>query len=192
MPESFNAPRKLLARILSGEPLTLYFPAGESGLQPGSEENRKAWSAFVAALDSLCRTGGVQRITVTGYSSPEGNWQDNEQLARKRAEALKTYITGYCPESHIEVPIAWEAESWKELTRRIETSSMPSKDRVLRIIRSVGIFSGREMRIREMDNGKTWKYLTDTYFPALRRAEVRVETGRNVLTKENKNKQHKK
>ena len=34
----------------------------------------------------------VQSISIEGFASPEGRWAFNEQLSKKRAEALKDYL----------------------------------------------------------------------------------------------------
>lgn len=154
----------------------IYFPQGGMKILPEHELNREAWHTFVSELDSLRLRGGniVLGITVTGYSSPEGGYQANDRIAKRRAQALKSFLDTRYNSDVVEIRTEWVAEDWDRLAQIVRDSDMPDKDKVLDIIDNVDIFKGREMRIRELSGGKPWAYMLREYFPKLRCASCRI------------------
>lgn len=153
-----------------------YFPAGGMKILPEHGLNREAWHTFVGELDSLRLRGGnlVLGITVTGYSSPEGGYEANERIARRRAQALKKFLETKYDSDAVEIRTEWVAEDWDRLAQIIRDSDMPDKDKVLDIIENVDIFKGREIKLRALSGGRPWAYMLREYFPKLRYASCRI------------------
>lgn len=154
----------------------IYFPVGGMKILPEHELNREAWHAFVSELDSL-RSGGnntVMGITVTGYSSPEGSYESNGRIAKRRAEALKRFLETKYNATLVEIRTEWVAEDWDRLKELIGGSEMEDKEKVLDIIENVDIFKGRENKLKALSGGKTWAYMLKEYFPKLRCASCRI------------------
>lgn len=154
----------------------IYFPVGGMKILPEHELNREAWHTFVSELDSL-RSGSsntVMGITVTGYSSPEGSYDSNDRIAKRRAQALKSFLETKYNSTLVEIRTEWIAEDWDRLAELVRASDMEDKDRVLDIIDRVGIFKGRENRLKALSGGKPWAYMLKEYFPKLRCASCRI------------------
>lgn len=154
----------------------IYFPVGGMKILPEHELNREAWHAFVSEIDSLRSSGKntVMGITVTGYSSPEGSYQSNDIVAKRRALALKKFLETKYNSTLIEIRTEWIAEDWDRLADMVRASGMADKDKVLDIIENTDIFKGREIKLKALSGGKTWTYMLKEYFPKLRCVSCRI------------------
>lgn len=155
----------------------IYFPNNSFTILPDHYLNRKAWSRFTAEVDSLLTRSGntLLGIIVTGYSSPEGDYQKNDGLARQRTMALKDYLERKFRNLYVEFHTGRIAESWDDLTERIAASDMPEKEAVLSIIRDTYGFDEREAKLKNLSGGKPWAYMVENFFPLLRRASCRID-----------------
>lgn len=154
----------------------IYFPVGGMKILPEHELNREAWHNFVNELNTL-RSGGnntVMGITVTGYSSPEGSYESNEVVAKRRAEALKSFLETQYGSTLVEIRVEWVAEDWDRLAEMVRASGMDDKEQVLDIISKVDVRNGREAKIKALSGGKTWAYMLKEFFPKLRCATCRI------------------
>lgn len=170
------APKKETVIEHAGYRADIYFPVGGMKILPEHELNREAWHTFVSEIDSL-RSGGsntVLGITVTGYSSPEGGYESNDRIAKRRAQALKRFLETKYNSTLVEIRTEWVAEDWDRLAELVRASDMADRDRVLRIIDEVDIFKGREMKLKALSGGKPWAYMLKEYFPKLRCASCRI------------------
>lgn len=154
----------------------IYFPVGGMKILPEHELNREAWHAFVSEIDSLHSNGGntVLGITVTGYSSPEGSYEANDRIAKRRAQALKSFLETKYNSTQVEIRTEWVAEDWDRLAEIVRASDMEDKDKILDIIGNVDIFKGLEMKLKALSGGKPWAYMLKEYFPKLRCASCRI------------------
>lgn len=152
-------------------------------------ELSRADTLFVSLLGdtSQCR---VVDVTVTGYASPEGEWNYNRTLSEKRAAGVLDWILSSYPmlASQCKVRSFGEGEDWKGLCNSISSGNMKGKDEVLSIINRFGIHQGRELKLMQYAGGEPYRYMYRNYYPALRRVEIEVsyyfiekaENGSNV------------
>lgn len=154
----------------------IYFPVGGMKILPEHDLNREAWHTFVSEIDSLRSASGntVLGITVTGYSSPEGSYQSNDVIAKRRSLALKKFLETKYNSTLVEIRSEWVAEDWDRLADMVRESEMADKYKILDIIENVDIFKGRENRIRALSGGKSWAYMLKEFFPRLRCASCRI------------------
>lgn len=154
----------------------IYFPVGGMKILPEHDLNKEAWHTFVSEIDSLRAATGntVLGITVTGYSSPEGSYQSNDVIAKRRALALKKFLETKYNSTLVEIRTEWIAEDWDRLADMVRVSELADKDKILDIIENVDIFKGRENRLKALSGGKTWAYMLKEYFPKLRCASCRI------------------
>lgn len=154
----------------------IYFPVGGMKILPEHDLNKEAWHTFVSEIDSLRGSGSntILGITVTGYSSPEGSYQGNDVIAKRRALALKSFLEMKYNSAIVEIRTEWVAEDWDRLAGIVRASDITDKDKVLDIIENTDIFKGRENRLKELSGGKTWAYMLKEYFPKLRCASCSI------------------
>lgn len=117
----------------------------------------------------------IDSITICSYASPEGVYERNVWLARKRAEAARRFIVNNIPEGSSlngdKIKLQPVAENWEGLKQEIEANyTLQNKDRVLRILNSNVGNDTKKWRIRNLDNGYTWHYIIVNHMPRLRLA----------------------
>lgn len=158
--------------------LFLSYPVGFSGINALFSDNATELAKIDRLLLPLLRNPHrrIRRIRVTGYTSPDGIYQDNEQLSRKRAQDFVRYLRSVYPlPVGIPVRTAWVAEDWVGLRDYLVQTDLPFRNRALSIIDHVGIFEGRERQLMELDGGNFYRNIKRTIFPKLRRIELVVE-----------------
>ncbi len=117
----------------------------------------------------------IDSITICSYASPEGVYERNVWLARRRAEAARRFIVNNIPEGSSltgdKIKLQPVAENWEGLKQEIEANyTLQNKDRVLRILNSNVGNDTKKWRIRNLDNGYTWHYIIVNHMPRLRLA----------------------
>ena len=115
------------------------------------------------------------RIHLKGFASPEYRYEHNHRLARNRTLALKAHISNQFDLPDNVFRISYVAEDWHGLIEMMQNVDVPYKAQVLDIINNVGIFDGREDRLRELKNGVPFRFMLDNLFPQLRRTEFKIE-----------------
>ncbi|MDD2438274.1 MAG: hypothetical protein PHF41_12105, partial [Massilibacteroides sp.] len=116
----------------------------------------------------------LRRLVVTGCASPEGSYASNEQLAKGRAEGFKRYlIKTYELLDHTLFEVNHIAEDWDGLLRLLEKADIPAKEEVIGIIRTKGVFEGREKQLMDLKGGVPYREMMKKLFPQLRRIELR-------------------
>lgn len=131
-----------------------------------------------AVIDSLERAGAFEGATleVVSYSSPEGNYDYNLALSRKRANALRRYLVGKYPVLDGKVSINPDSESWGDLRRAVVSDdrlSDESRTRILDIIDSSAAPDSKEASLKALPE---YKSLYRNFFRAIRYAEIVVRT----------------
>lgn len=154
----------------------VYFPVAGMAINPKLGMNKEKWEEFVTELDSLCadKSNLLIGVTVTGYSSPEGSYASNDQIAKQRALALKRFIEERYGNKMLDIRTEWVGEDWDGVVSLLKESAMPYKEEVLNVISRVGIFQGREMQVRLIDGSRPWQWMLTNIFPQLRRTTCKV------------------
>lgn len=155
------------------------YPAGFSGINALFSDNATELAKLDRLLLPLLNNPRlrIRRLLVTGYTSPDGIYQDNEQLSKKRAQEFVRYLrTAYPLPASATVRTSWVAEDWDGLRQLLVDTDLPFRNRALSIIDHTGIFEGRERQLMELDNGNLYRTMKRILFPLLRRIELVVET----------------
>ena len=161
------------------EGAVLYFdyPLGKDDIYPDYKNNREEISKVDQILAPLTdnRFSTLSRLRIRGYSSPDGPYGDNEQLAKARSGLFARYLRDAynIPRSSIEV--SSEADDWEGLIDLLQEYRPPYTDAALDIIRRYGIFNGREKQLMGLQGGAPYKDMLYRFFPKLRRIEVVVQ-----------------
>ena len=135
----------------------------------------------LAAIEQAIRTvtdnpdATLVRIHLKGFASPEYRYEHNHRLARNRTLALKAHIRNQFDLPNNVFRISYVAEDWRGLMEAMKKSDVPHEAQVLDIINNVGIFDGREEKLRALENGVPFRFMLENLFPALRRTEFKIE-----------------
>ena len=124
----------------------------------------------------LVNSPRVDSITIYAWSSPDGLYNKNRSLSRKRANSAKRLLLQHSPDSAKlnsgKIKISPIAENWEGLTALVkEGYSRKDREKVLAILGDDTMGSDNKKReLKKLDKGRTWKYLADNYLPQLRAA----------------------
>jgi len=125
-------------------------------------------------IGSLRKSMKIDSITIYAYASPEGVYEHNAMLARKRASAARDFIISNVPEGKdfskekiITKPVAENWGGLREAARR--NYRRWDRKRVLSILDDATISDAtREWRLRQLDGGISWKWMRIHLMPELR------------------------
>ena len=99
-------------------------------------------SKSLKKLDELIKNkliiSNLDSIIIVASSSPDGNEVYNLNLSKKRAESVKTYITGKYPMIKNKLIRAlYTGENWTDFKRMIETDkNIPYREKLISIIKT--------------------------------------------------------
>lgn len=160
------------------ESLVLYFdyPIGKDDIYPDLKNNRYEIDKIDRLFAPLRREQfvSVRSIRICGYSSPDGNYGNNERLVEARSRFFSIYLRSLYGIPRGLVEVSSVAEDWEGLVDLLERDDPPYREAVLRIIGRYGIFNGREKYLMDLQGGYPYKDMLRHFFPRLRRIEVIV------------------
>ena len=159
------------------------FRAGSAEVDPAFGKNAAQLAAIADFFDGIGRDAAVEisSISFCGSASPEGSYQLNRELSRKRLTALEQFVRGRVQLSEGLIARDDTYIPWEELKRVVSLSDLPQKDAILAIIdhtpRQVPYAGGatideRVLQLKRLEGGRVWQELHDRYFNALRSACV--------------------
>ena len=178
---NYITPDEELAPKVVSRHLSVYvdYPAGGVSVNPKYGNNRAELAKLEEHLKPLLQSGngGVTKIRITGYASPDGSTKENERLAGNRSIRFKTYLQKQynLPDNGL-VTVDWVGEDWDGLKELIAKSDKKYSGRVLAIFQLTDDPDNRRKQIRAMDNGAVYKDIEKSFFGRLRRMELTVET----------------
>ena len=167
------------------------FAVSSTDINPDYRNNRAELAKIghtLAAVRSN-RFATITGVSVIGYASPEGAYELNARLARRRVESLVEYLKktgnfGEVPFSTSSVP-----EDWEGLERLVADSDLAEKEALLAVIRDreISDYDLCEARLRQIADGAPYRELLDRIYPALRRTDYTIDyTIRNFTLDESR------
>lgn len=121
----------------------------------------------------------IRSIEITGYSSPEGSYEQNEKLAGQRAESLKSYLQPFFSDADIQ--INYVPEDWNGLVEVLRNADYPELDKIRAIAESELSTEQKESQLKKLPN-RIYKELSRNYFPLLRKATLVIRCDRNEVS----------
>jgi outer membrane protein OmpA-like peptidoglycan-associated protein len=155
----------------------LDFPVSQTDINPNFGNNPRELAKIENIIREVRSDANVRvtGVSITGYASPEGDINFNNQLSRGRAESLRNYLasrSGIPPQMY---RLGNGGEDWEGLTRLIQgMNSFGPKETVLSIIRYYGP-AERKDRLKALDGGRLWQWMLNEIYPRLRRVVSRIE-----------------
>lgn len=150
----------------------VYYPYDDATLMRDYMSNAQAF----AEIEEILAAGSdvVPCFEIISYSSPEGNWNYNLQLSRRRAKSLKRYLERKYPELAGTITINPNAEAWEELHNLVSRDhrlSESTRAEILRIVDSDKAPDAKERELRDMEG---YKKFYRHFFRNLRYAQITV------------------
>ncbi len=116
----------------------------------------------------------ITEFTVSGYASPEGNYNANRILSDRRAHSFADYLSNVHHISRNRFVVNGYGEDWEGLKEAVKKSSLPDKNEIIRIITNVDNPDARDAELQKLAGGKTYRTLVESYYPPLRRTDFTI------------------
>ena len=162
-------------RELSGSAF-IDFPVNRTEIRTDYRKNTTELAKIIATIDSVRNDKDVtiKRITIKGYASPEGTYDNNTRLAKGRTEALKQYVSGLYHFAGDFISTDYEPEDWDGLREYVEGSTLEHRTEMLAIIDSDLAPDPKEWKIKST-YPEEYQFLLQTVYPGLRHSDYTIE-----------------
>lgn len=162
-------------RSLSGQAY-LDFPVNSMEIHPDYRRNPNELAAIRQTIESVRNNhyATITHVSIQGFASPEGVYENNRRLAEGRAKALLSYVQALYNLSDVTCRVTAEPEDWQGLAKRIDEVDWTGKEEALRIIRAdePADFDAREALLKRLS---LYNRLLTEIYPALRHSDYVVE-----------------
>ena len=145
-------------------------------------------SEMIRQIDSVFRYcftwESIYSIDIKAYSSFDGQIGNNLILSKKRASFVKNYLLQTFPSlKQTDFTTEGLGENWEELRGLIMLDdSIPAKQQLIDILNDRKLNKdGKEAKIKQLKQGKTYDYLRINILPSLRKTDIKVSFKRKVL-----------
>ncbi|MCD8267880.1 MAG: DUF3868 domain-containing protein [Parabacteroides sp.] len=101
----------------------------------------------------------VTEFRVTGYASPEGNFNSNMKLSENRAYAFVNYLRNRYSLQNTPIQVFWKGEDWEGLRQEVKDSYIQERDRILDIIDNTWDIAQRKSKLQSLSGGSTYRML---------------------------------
>lgn len=117
----------------------------------------------------------ITHHTVTGYASPEGNFNSNITLSRNRAKSFMDYLQQKYNWDTAKIKHDGKGEDWAGLRKAVvDNPNIPRRDEVIAIIDNMPNIVNRKRALETLDGGRVYAMLLQDVYPPLRRNEFEV------------------
>ncbi len=154
---------------------TVYFRMGYRYVEPSYKNNRENLDSILSYIEKS-RTV-IESIDIVAWTSPDGHIKANHKLSGNRADSLAAYITRNAGLSPDCIQVTSGGIAWKQLRDMVAESSQSYRDDVIKIIDNIPLYvfdrygkiiGGRKKILMDHEGGRTWKDMTERFFPDLR------------------------
>lgn len=151
------------------------FPVNLIVIYPDYRKNAIELAKIVATIDSVRNDKDitVTDITIKGFASPEGPYDNNVRLAKGRTEALKTYVQQLYKFPQGFIKTSYEPEDWEGLRDFVVNSNIDNKEGILAIIDSNLAPDPKNTKI-QTTYPVQYDFLLKNVYPALRHSDYTI------------------
>ena len=162
-------------RELSGRAF-VDFPVNLTEIYPTYRNNEVELAKIIATIDSVRNDEDitVTSISIKGFASPEGPYNNNIRLAKGRTAALKAYVQSLYkfPEGFIKT--SYEPEDWDGLVEYLISHDLENTAGILAIINS-GLAPDPKNTKIQTTYPTQYKFLLQNVYPALRHSDYTIQ-----------------
>lgn len=115
----------------------------------------------------------IAYIWIGGSASPEGSVSWNKQLGHYRSQALANYLRKHTAIQDSLLRVENLGEDWSSVAWALQQKpEFPNQSKVLKIIQTEPDWTRRKIRIKALDQGRTWHALLHQLFPSFRNSRM--------------------
>lgn len=172
----FSQEEQSYSFVLKKDTFNIYFPTNSSKIDKNYHNNDITLKRLHDIL-LFVRSSNIDSIRIYSYSSPEGKIKYNNNLSRKRAEAVKDYFDlKYSHIPLVKIISLGRGENWFTFKNMVSLDkNLPNQIEVLRIINNkTKKLDYREKKLKQINKGKAYKYISKNIFPYLNTSKILI------------------
>lgn len=152
------------------------FPLSQTDIRPSFRDNSAELGKIVATIDSIRSDEDItlRSISIKGFASPEGPYDNNARLACGRTQSLREYVEGLYDFPLGFIATSYEPENWQGLRAYVEASTLANREGILQIIDGPLAPDEKNESIKAR-YPNDYALLLGECYPALRRSDYRIE-----------------
>lgn len=152
------------------------FIVNRTEIRPTYRRNRIELAKIIASIDKVRddTAAVITRITIKGYASPEGPYDNNVRLAMGRTASLKEYVRQYYNFDPELMSTDYEPEDWAGLRAWVEQCTLPHRAEILQIIDSPLAPDPKNSEIQHR-YPEEYRLMLDSIYPALRHSDYTIK-----------------
>lgn len=152
------------------------FPVNKIVIYPEYRRNTVELAKIRATIDSVHQDPDIKitALSIKGYASPEGPWNNNVRLAKGRTAALKTYVEDLYHFEKNFIQTDFDPEDWGGLRAYVEKSNIANREGILSLIDSSLEPDAKDAKIKST-YPQQYAFLLAEVYPALRHSDYRIE-----------------
>ncbi len=152
------------------------FPVNKTVIYPDYRRNTVELAKIRATIDSVHKDNDITitAISIRGYASPEGPWDNNVRLAKGRTAALKKYVEELYHFAPDFIQTSYDPEDWGGLRAYVEKSNIANREGILSIIDSNLKPDPKNDKIRAT-YPQQYAFLLSEVYPALRHSDYKID-----------------
>ena len=152
------------------------FPVNRTELYPDYRRNTIEIAKIIATIDSVRNDEDitVTKITIKGYASPEGPYDNNIRLAKGRTATLTKYVQNLYNFPNGFIQTAYEPEDWEGLREYVVSSNIENREGILAIIDSNMAPDPKNSKLQSTYPAQ-YKFLLQTVYPGLRHSDYTIQ-----------------
>ena len=164
--------------------IKLYFQQGISQIDKEIKNNADSITKFIRMMDEVRQDTAFALIAarINSSCSPEASYLYNKRLSEKRTGALYNYLRPYMPTDSFPLLQNSAGIGWAQLHELMKNSTYANRDTVMSIIENIDelevrngkTIEKRKQILEQVNGGKTYKELYQTYFPLMRSASLEL------------------
>ena len=148
--------------------IDIFFPVNKSTINASFMDN----TAQIDKLNNHLKQGGIKSIHLMGYASPEGPYTFNENLAAKRAAAVKKHLDDSSISKDINITTDSSPANWCEVKRLLSESCIENYLKIIDIIDDNTIALADKNKTIKAKYPVAYDFMLRTWYPKLRKTEI--------------------
>ncbi|MDE6512034.1 MAG: hypothetical protein K2L00_08090 [Muribaculaceae bacterium] len=152
------------------------FVVNRTEIKENYRNNPRELRTIIESIDAVKNDPDavITRLTVKGFASPEGSYENNVRLAIGRTESRKEYVRERYNFDPKIMFADYEPEDWDGLREWLLRADIPNRDGILGIVNSGLAPDPKDAAIKKT-YPKQYKLLLDSVYPALRHSDYTVQ-----------------
>ena len=152
------------------------FPVDKTTLYPDYRNNPRELDKIVNTINLVKEDKNVSitGIEIHGYASPEAPYNYNARLAEGRAKTLTDHVRRLLNLEDRLFKVTSTPEDWDGLREAVLSSNLEHKQEILDIIDDNKLTPDTRERKIKSNYPKEYRFMLDTYYPALRHSDYVV------------------